>query len=263
MNVVNQDNDSSSDDNEYVFGFKGSPKPKQPVVTVTINRMPVHAIIDTGASINIMCNDVYTALPSRPALQTHEHSKVFAYGSTTPLEIIGTFNASISYKSTRITFTFFVTKPPGDTLISFASASKLGIVKVVYTVNDNPSSPSHVPSLVEEYSDRFEGIGKLKDFQSKLNEDPTVQPIAQPHQRIPFHVRKKVDAELEKLLSLDIIEPVHDEPTPWVSPIHVVEKPHRPGEIRMCVDMRPVNKAIQRERHVTPTIDDVIAHVND
>ena len=115
---------------------------------------------------------------------------------------------------------------------------------------------------VEEYSDRFEGIGKLKDFQCKLHEDPTVQPIAQPHRRIPFHVRKNVDAELEKLLSLDIIEPVHDEPTPWVSPIHVVEKPHRPGEIRMCVDMRSVNKAIQRERHVTPTIDDVIAHVN-
>ena len=115
---------------------------------------------------------------------------------------------------------------------------------------------------MDQYADRFTGIGKLKNIQCKLHEDKTVQPIALPHRRIPFHVRKKVENELDKLLRLDIIEPVYNEPNPWVSPIHVVEKPHRPGEIRMCVDMRNVNTAIKRERHITPTIDDILAQVN-
>ncbi|CAB4028566.1 Transposon Ty3-I Gag-Pol poly [Paramuricea clavata] len=60
----------------------------------------------------------------------------------------------------------------------------------------------------------------------------------------------------------DIIEKTEG-PTPWVSPIVVVPKPKSPNDVRICVDMRAVNKAIQRERHITPTIDDVIADLND
>ncbi|XP_064594399.1 uncharacterized protein K02A2.6-like [Liolophura sinensis] len=51
-------------------------------------------------------------------------------------------------------------------------------------------------------------------------------------------------------------------PTPWVSPIHVVEKPKNPSQIRICVDMRAPNEAIQRERHITPTLDDIISELN-
>ncbi|PIK41369.1 hypothetical protein BSL78_21779 [Apostichopus japonicus] len=59
----------------------------------------------------------------------------------------------------------------------------------------------------------------------------------------------------------DIIEKV-DGPTPWVSPIVVVPKPHAPDKIRLCVDMRLPNQAIKRERHVTPTVDELIHDLN-
>ena len=49
-----------------------------------------------------------------------------------------------------------------------------------------------------------------------------------------------------------------DNPSPWVSPIHPVPKANK-GEIRLTVDMRAPNKAIQRERHVIPTVDDITA----
>ncbi|PIK60602.1 hypothetical protein BSL78_02446 [Apostichopus japonicus] len=66
-------------------------------------------------------------------------------------------------------------------------------------------------------------------------------------------------------LTLTTISPssVHSMPIPWVSPIRVVPKPKQPGKIRICVDMRAVKKfAIARERHVTPTIDDILAKLN-
>ena len=53
-----------------------------------------------------------------------------------------------------------------------------------------------------------------------------------------------------------------DVPTPWVSPIVVQPKPKKPNELRICVDMREANRAIRRERHVTPTVDDVIFELN-
>ena len=51
-------------------------------------------------------------------------------------------------------------------------------------------------------------------------------------------------------------------PTPWVSPIVVAPKPKSPGKIRVCVDMRQANKAIKRERHVTPTVKKMIGDLN-
>lgn len=66
---------------------------------------------------------------------------------------------------------------------------------------------------------------------------------------------------MERLEQLDIIEKI-DGPTPWVSPIVVAPKPKKPEEIRICVDMRQVNTAIKRERHITPTIDDVMLDLN-
>ena len=68
-------------------------------------------------------------------------------------------------------------------------------------------------------------------------------------------MRKKVEAELKRLEELDIIEKVKG-PTPWISPIVVV--PKKNNTLRICVDMRQPNRAIERERHITPTIDDII-----
>ncbi|KAJ1087381.1 hypothetical protein NDU88_000557 [Pleurodeles waltl] len=85
--------------------------------------------------------------------------------------------------------------------------------------------------------------------------------VALKHRRIASHLRPKVEVELPKLEEADIIERV-EEPTPWVSPSVVTRKPKKPGEVRICVDMRLPNVAIQRERHLTPTVDNIVAEVS-
>ena len=67
-----------------------------------------------------------------------------------------------------------------------------------------------------------------------------------------------MEQELDKLLAADIIERVEG-PTAWMSRIVTPPKPNNPYEIRICVDMRDANKAILRTRHVTPTVDDLMA----
>ncbi|KAJ8001173.1 hypothetical protein DPEC_G00188530 [Dallia pectoralis] len=101
----------------------------------------------------------------------------------------------------------------------------------------------------------------LKDFQVKLHINTDIQPTCQPHRRVPFHIRQKVEEELKRLVNDDVIETVTG-PTPWVSPIVTPPKPKDPDMVRICVDMRQANTAIQRERHITPTMDDVIHELN-
>ena len=85
--------------------------------------------------------------------------------------------------------------------------------------------------------------------------------MVQPHGRIPFHLRKKVEEEVQELVEQDIIER-EEGPTPWVSPIITPPKPKQPDKVRLCLDMRQANKAIIRERHLLPTLDDVIYDLN-
>ena len=87
-----------------------------------------------------------------------------------------------------------------------------------------------------------------------------MKPVAQPVRRLPFGLREKVDKKLDELLKEDIIEEVHSDPTELVSPLVVV--PKRDGDLRICVDMRRANEAIERERHPIPTIEEVLHDLN-
>ena len=58
---------------------------------------------------------------------------------------------------------------------------------------------------------------------------------------------------------LDIIEPV-EEASKWVNPIVIV--PKASGEIRICLDMRRANEAIEHVRHPIPTVDEILQGLN-
>ena len=85
--------------------------------------------------------------------------------------------------------------------------------------------------------------------------------MEQPTRRAPFPIRDQVEKKLKRLKDLDIIEEAQGA-TPWVSPIVAFPKPSNPESTRLCVDMSLPNKAIERERHPRPTIDDLVTELN-
>ena len=91
-----------------------------------------------------------------------------------------------------------------------------------------------------------------------VNKD--VKPVTQRVRRLPFGLRDKVDKKRDELFKEDTIEEVPSGPTEWVSSLVVVSKPD--GAIRVCVDMRRANEAIERERHPIPTIEEVLHDLN-
>ena len=86
-------------------------------------------------------------------------------------------------------------------------------------------------------------------------------PVTPPQRRIPFHLRHKVESEIQKLKREYIIEKIpEDTPTDWVSPVVIV--PKQDNNIRLCGDIRAANTAIKRTRHPIPTVEAVSLELN-
>ena len=218
---------------------------------------------DTGATVNVMDEITFKRLLADKVTLRKSWSVLLAYQSnenpSAPLKVMGKFEAIVESNTRIAPATFHVIKGHTNTepLIGFQTAEDLGLVKVANTVQSEETITSN---LLKEYADLFRGIGKMKGVKVDLHVDPAITPVAQAHRRIPFSVRPKLEAELEKLEADDIIERV-EKPTSWVSPVVITPK-RSSNEIRLNVDMREANKAIPRTHTVMPTLDDIINELN-
>ena len=68
-----------------------------------------------------------------------------------------------------------------------------------------------------------------------------------------------MEDELHRLEAHGIIEKVQ-EPTLWISPLVVVPKTNE--SVCLCLDMRRVNEAVIRERHMIPKLDELLQDIN-
>ena len=188
--------------------------------------------------------------------------RLFSYASKEPLNIIGTFSYEVYISNRSIHTEFCVIKGQGVPLLGRESAIKLGVLKIgvdVAAINESVNDASVKEKIVNEFPDVFKGIGRLKDRQVKLHTKESVEPVALPLRHTPYNLRTKVEEKIDELLKADIIEPV-EEASKWVNPIVIVPKSN--GEIRLCLDMRRANEAIERVRHPIPTVDEILQGMN-
>ena len=111
----------------------------------------------------------------------------------------------------------------------------------------------------ERFAEVFNGeLGELPG-EAHLLVEKEVQPTVLPPRRLPHAIKHKVKAELDRMVERDVIAAVH-KPTNWVSQLVVAEKKN--GDLRICIDPRPLNKALKREHYPLPVIEDILPDLN-
>ena len=96
---------------------------------------------------------------------------------------------------------------------------------------------------MQQYEDVFGEIGYLQG-EHHISIDPKVKPVIHPPKL------KKLKAELERIQQLDVLDKI-DEPTDWVSSLVMSSPRFR------CLVSGDLNKAIKREHHLMPTVDEI------
>ncbi|XP_062609444.1 uncharacterized protein K02A2.6-like [Saccostrea cucullata] len=253
---------SGQSDEDKVYAFRvhqNSVLNDSPVVNV--GNVDLSMIIHSGASCNIMGMPLWNYLKKNHinCVSSKVEKKLYAYGSQQPLKVAGIFTATVKYNQTVIPdVEFVVIEGEGQALLGRDTAVQLGVLQIVSSVSEAVNLDNR--TVFEKYPNGFKGVGKLKSFQLEIPIDPDDEPVIQPMRRIPYSLRDKLDRKLDELLDLDIIERV-DKPCAWVSPVVCVPK-HSGDDIRLCVDMRQANTAVQRVRHPIPTIDEILHEMN-
>ena len=205
--------------------------------------------VDTGADVTVLSKSNYDKNFSHIILQPVKRN--LRGPDLKPLKTLGYFPATVKFGDTAIKEDVYI-MPQSASLLSRCASEKLGIVQ--FTVGEiKDDIQSQYPSL-------FNGLGKLEtEYDIKLNDAIPPYSVSTPR-RIPLPLMSKVKEELERLQELDVITPV-EEPTDWCAPIVVV--PKSGGRVRLCVDLKRLNNAVRRERHMMPSVDHTIGQMGD
>lgn len=79
------------------------------------------------------------------------------------------------------------------------------------------------------------------------------------HTANSYCTKKDVTEELAKLVVEKITSPA-DQPTPWFNSVVVTTK--KSGALRICVDPRPLSKALKRETYQMPILDEILPELS-
>ena len=227
---------------------------------VLIENSPVKCKLDTGAQANILPLNTFRTIRNGTKLQrTNIILKAFGESKVKPM---GTAELDVHLKGEEAgkKMVFFVTDKAKAAIIGQDGCEDLGLIQRISidTVKADTHKPLTLKYTEQSFSNNFEGYGLYeKEYDIKL--DPSVPPVIQPARKIPYAKYDQLKATLEELEKKNIIAPT-DKPTDWVSNLVITEKKN--GQIRICLDPKPLNKAIKRERYNIPTPADVQRNLN-
>ncbi|XP_053685705.1 uncharacterized protein K02A2.6-like [Sabethes cyaneus] len=245
MNVVKHIADEQT---EYVFNITTLDGNVE--IRCEIGGVTVSAVIDSGSKYNLLSESNWERLKEKKinvSNQRREASMVFkAYGGQS-LQLIGVFTATVKLSDASLSTEFYVIKGNGKILIGRDTAMAMGVLKIGMPVNK------------VEVNAESKKLGTIRDIIVDIPIKADAVPVVQPYRRIPVALEKVVDNKLDNLLEQGVIEAVN-EPAKWISPIVVVPKGND-GDVRICVDMRRANEAVERENHPLPTLEDFLPHL--
>ena len=101
----------------------------------------------------------------------------------------------------------------------------------------------------------FDGLGILGEPYT-IELEPYAKPFAlHTARRIPYPMRDKVKEELAHMEEWGVINKV-DQNTTWCA--GMVAVPKKSGTVRICVDLKPLNRSVCHKFHPLAMVDEIL-----
>lgn len=214
---------------------------------ILVNDNPTKFKLDTGADSTVISD-------SEPWLVgvTLKRPKSQLYGpGHRRLDVVGMLSTELKHHDQVHSEVAYVIRNQAASLLSRKACFSLGLLT---------SNIEEVISVEDEYPELYKGLGNLRDVNYEISVNPESTPTCIYTPRtIALPLREKVQNKLAEMENQGVISKV-DQPTEWCSGLVVVPKPS--GDVRLCVDLTGLNKAVRREVHPMATVEDSLAKLS-
>jgi len=180
-------------------------------ITIQLEGKDVCFKLDTGAEVSVVGENILHSLNVK---RLQKPTKRLCGPDRKPLKVLGEITLTLAYKNRSCSQPIYVVKDLQQNLLGLPAIKALHLLAPIDTVNT---------PILEQYPTLFKGLGTFPDtYEIKLR--PDAQPFALFTPRNVFlPLRKKVEDELARMESLNVISRV-DEPSLWCAAMVVVQR---------------------------------------
>lgn len=241
-----------------------NPKPKQILVHCLIENQPVTLEYDTGSTVSTMAEQQFRKIcPNRILEPTNLKLSTYTGEVIEPLGF-----ATVRIKVSDIEALGNIYILPGRVQPIFGR-EWMTTIKVkrqddrIETVDKIHTDVEYRQKLLNEIQTEFEGLfkdelGKMSGFKGHIQLVEGARPIFKPPRPLPFALRDKVEAEIDRLEKEGVLTKV--DYCEWGTPIVPIVKPD--GSIRLCADYKTtVNRFVENCSFPIPRPEDIFVSI--
>ena len=225
-------------------------------VQVLVDGCEVPMEIDTGASRSIISESMFRSIwPKRKLVASNV--KLSTY-SKEPLPVVGAMNVNVEYSGQTHKLVLLVVKGSGPTLFG---RDWMHVIRLDWQ-QINYASSSGLQELLNKHADVFQdGLGTFEGRKARIEVEPDAKPRYCKARTVPFALRQKVEAEIERLVAEGTLEPVTH--SAWATPVVAVLKSDQKS-VRLCGDFKvTVNPVAKLDRYPVPKVEDLFATLSN
>ncbi|KAL8611232.1 hypothetical protein ACOMHN_013663 [Nucella lapillus] len=229
--------------------------------TAIINGGDLKLKIDTGAKCNVLPLYELKKVQARETINKAKAINLVAYGGER-FSTLGSVDLLCKIGDHKETLTFQVIDRQATPILGLNDTLRLRLIqldKTVYEVNE-ASEDTSIENILKEYPELFNDILGTLPPKYIMRIDPSITPIVKPARKVPQAMEKNVKFELENMVKRGVIVR-ETEPTEWVSQMVTARKKN--GDIRICLDPRSLNTALQRPHFPMRTADEVASRIGN
>ena len=217
-------------------------------VQVMVKNKKVLFKVDTGAEVTAMSESAWNSL-SHPG-KLRKAKQRLCGPDRKPLDVLGTVSLTLTLNGKSCTQQIYIIRNLRSNLLGLPAIRQLQMLPQIDVIEK---------TIPDQFPDLFTGLGNMKEcYTIRLKPDAKPYALFTPR-HIPIPLRSKVRNELDRMERLGAISKV-ETPTPWCAGMVVVPKSSR--EVRICVDLKPLNESVLREVHPLPKVETTLAQLS-
>lgn len=225
----------------------------------------INMLIDSGAEINVISEldwiKILQAYETEKAvlygITTKTTCRPFAFATSTPLQIVATFAAwaeVVGAQKPRLLARFYVVSKAGRSLLGRKTAIEMELLRVGIGVGNKNLAQGAWPAVDVNALNLAVPFPAIPNFEAVFDVDESVAATRNAYYHVPAAYADRARARLDEMEQSDIIERVFDAPR-WISGMSAV--PKGASDFRLVVNMRGPNKAIRRQYHRLPVMEEI------